>query len=281
VDKLAGKVALVTGGGSGIGRGLVLELARRGMKVAVSDIDPKRAEAVAEEARTLGVEAAGFDCDVSERAAVREMAGEAAGRLGAVALLCANAGVTAFQPFAEMADADLDWIYGVDFLGVSNCLQAVLPGMLAAGEGHVFATASMAGLVPSWVPIHVPYTASKAGVIGMFVNLQPELADKNIGCTVLCPGGVATNITQAPSYRGARFGGPSSEPIKTPAGFKLKSEASYPMRTAEDVARIAVEAIVANRLIVVADGAMRPLYERYAEEVLAAFDWTTALDAAT
>ena len=278
---LAGKVALVTGAGSGIGRATALELAARGMHVAVSDIDAKSAEATAREARERGVRALGAACDVSDRAEVGRMAATVAEALGPVRLLFANAGVTSFEALAEVSDADLDWIVTVNYYGVFNCIRAVLPGMIAAQDGHIAATASMAGLVPNWVSLHVPYVASKAGIIGLMFNLREELADHGVGTTVLCPGGVATNILATPTYRPARFGGPEDRVIEKPAAAKsLDMGIAYARRTPEEVARMTVEAVVANRPIVVTDGRMRSLFDQYAATVRQAFDEADLFDRA-
>jgi NAD(P)-dependent dehydrogenase (short-subunit alcohol dehydrogenase family) len=272
VKDLSGKVALVTGAGSGIGRAVALELARAGMDVAVADIGRDRAGAVAEEVRSLGRRATAVACDVSDRVAVNSAAEAAAKTLGPVAVLCANAGVTAFTRFAEMTDQDVDWILGVDLMGVAHCVRSVLPGMIAAGEGHIVTVASMAGLVPTWVPLHVPYTAAKAGVIGLTLNLRPELAERGVGCTVVCPGGVGTNIASAPSYRPERFGGPLDERIRAPAGFVSRNDQSFRRRTPEEVAAMVVDAILEDRMLVVTDAALRGLFEGYAAEVGKAFD---------
>lgn len=265
---LNGKAALVTGAGSGIGKALVLDLAAAGMKVAALDIDVAAAEATAAEAGT-GV---GLRCDVSDAADMEAAFARAAEQVGPISVFCANAGVTAFERFAQMSAEDIDWIYHVDFLAVSRGIRAVLPAMLAAGEGHIVATASMAGLAPTWVPFHVPYTAAKAGVIGMMLNLRPELAERGVGCTVLCPGGVATDILNSPSRRPERFGGPASGGITAPAGFRAPAGSKYVQRTPREVARMTVEAVREDRPLVVTDPRMRGLYGDFASSVMQAFD---------
>jgi len=171
-----------------------------------------------------------------------------------------------------MSATDVDWIHHVDFLAVSRGIHAVLPAMIAAGEGHVVATASMAGLAPTWVPYHVPYTAAKAGVIGMLMNLRPELAERGVGCTVVCPGGVLTDILHSPSRRPERFGGPTSEGVKPPTGFRAPTGSKFVQRTPGQVARMIVEAVLADRPLVVTDPRMRRLYGDYADMVMQAFD---------
>ena len=149
MTQISGKVALVTGGGSGIGRGLALALAADGAKVVVADIIKENADKVAGVIKKAGGSAVALACNVCERAAVRKMTDEANQAFGRVSLLFANAGATSFKPFTAMAENDIDWIIQVNLMGVTNCLMAFLPDMIAAHEGHVIATASMAGLLPA------------------------------------------------------------------------------------------------------------------------------------
>lgn len=272
MKRFEGRVCLVTGAGSGIGRAMALAFAGEGMKVAVLDIDAAAAEAVAAEVRELGVEALGLACDVSEGAEVTQTFALAAARLGPVAVFCANAGVTAFERFSDMSASDVDWILGVNLLGVVRGVRAVSPAMIEAGEGHIVAIASMAGLVPTWAPNHVPYAATKAGIIGLMMNLRAELAEQGVGCTTVCPGGVITDILNAPRRRPDRFGGPSDEPIRPPPGFRAPVGTKYAQRTPDEVARMVLQAVREDRPLVVTDPAMRGLYEDYSALVLQAFD---------
>jgi 3-oxoacyl-[acyl-carrier protein] reductase len=144
-----GKVALVTGGGSGIGRGFALALATEGTRVVVSDIGQSSAEQVAKEIRDSDGEAMAIACDVSDRSAVRHMQAAVEAACGPVALLFANAGVASYEAVTDITDNDIDWVVGVNLFGVTNCMQAFLPSMRTAGEGHIVTTASMAGT--GWV----------------------------------------------------------------------------------------------------------------------------------
>jgi NAD(P)-dependent dehydrogenase (short-subunit alcohol dehydrogenase family) len=271
--------AVITGAGSGIGKALAERLIREGMRVAVLDIDAANAQSTA---ASLGDAALAIACDVSDTKSVQEAVAQVLVALGAPTIVCANAGVTAFEPFADMSEMDIDWIYHVNLLGVSRVIRATLPAMLAAGRGgHIIATSSMAGLVPTWAPIHVPYTATKGGILGLMMNLRSELANHNIGCTTICPGGVSTNIFHTLKHRPERFGGPSNELLAPPAGFTLPSSTARrsTMRTPEQVAEMVVDAIRTNEPLVVTDGSMRGLFEDYAKIVLEAFDRATAFQA--
>lgn len=209
MTEIAGRTAVVTGGGNGIGMGLAKELGRQGARVAVTDIMLENAEKVAAAIREAGGEAIALACDVCERSSINAMRDAVHAAFGPVQLLFANAGATSFEPLMEMSDDDVDWILQVNLHGVMNTTRAFLPDMIAGKEGHVCATASMAGLLPGWIPVHAPYSAAKAGIIGLMMNLALELGEHNIHTTSYCPGGVATGMNEHNArYRPARFGGP-------------------------------------------------------------------------
>ena len=211
MTEIKGKAAVVTGGGSGIGKGLAMELARQGASVAVADIILANAQKVADQINASGGKAVAIQCDVCDRASIARMRDEAVAALGPVQLLFANAGATSFTPLIEMSDEDVDWIIQVNLMGVMNCTRAFLPGMIAAGGGHICATASMAGLLPGWMPVHVPYSAAKMGIIGMMMNLGIEARAHNIFTTSYCPGGVASGMkANNGAYRPGKFGGPEA-----------------------------------------------------------------------
>lgn len=273
VKTFAGRTAVVTGAGSGIGRALALRLAREGMHVAVVDIRQGPADAVAHEVRALGVKALAAACDVSDRAAVRALAARVAGELGNVHVLCNNAGVTSFTRIDELDDRDWDWLLAVDVHGVTNGVQAFVPAMMAHGEGgHVVNTSSMAGLIPSWAPQHVPYTLAKAGIVGMSVNMRPELAARGVGVSVLCPGGVVTNILDTPQYRPQRFGGPGEGQVPRINVPPPSATRPTTARSPEQVAEMVFRAIRDDELFVLTDDAFRDLFEAYTRGILAAFD---------
>jgi NAD(P)-dependent dehydrogenase (short-subunit alcohol dehydrogenase family) len=266
----------VTGGGSGIGRGLALALADAGGSVVVADILGERADAVAAEIRAMGGEAISLECDVSDRASVRAALAEAKQAFGAVLLLFANAGATSFDPMEDVTDEIMDWIVQVNLMGVANCVQVFLPDMLAAGEGHIMATSSMAGLVPDMVGDHAHYAAAKLGVVGLILSLQRELKEAGSGvrAAVLCPGGVRTQMAGSGGYRPDRFGGPFERTRTAPSYHKVKL-----FRPPEEVAALVLEAVRGNRPIVVTDDDYRDAFvERYVKPVMQAFDDVAAFD---
>ncbi len=277
MTETGGMAAVVSGGGSGIGRALAKALAEKGASIVVADILQENAQSVAREIRSAGGSALPVVCDVSDRASVRNMKAVANAAFGAISLLFANAGAASVERLTDLSDDDFDWITQVNLFGVSNCLQAFLPDMLAQRAGHVVATASVVGLIPSLLPHHAPYTAAKAGVIAMMLNLRAELSEFGIGCTVLCPGGVATRIHETPRYRPARFGGPLERPMKRPEGFVQTQKIHF--RPPEEVAEMVLLAVRENRPMVVTDSTQRELFfQHYVAVVSSAFDAAEAFD---
>ena len=160
---VAGKAAVVTGGGSGIGMGLAKELARQGASVAIADIMADNARKVAGEINDAGGKAVAIQCDVCDRSSIEQMKAEANAALGTIELVFANAGATSFMPVTELTDSELDWMTEVNLKGVIWTALTFLPDMIEAGGGHIMATASMAGLIPTLVPVHTAYAGSQDG----------------------------------------------------------------------------------------------------------------------
>ncbi len=278
MQDLAGRTAVVTGAGSGIGRALALALAREGIAVAVADIIPANAQQVVDEITAAGGRALAVECDVCCRDSVAAMKIQVLQQLGSVSLLFANAGATSFEYLADMDQSEVDWMIQVNLMGVTHCLEAFYPDMARAGEGHVMATASAAGLLPGWVPYHAPYAAAKMGIIGMMLNLRIEAAESGVGCTVLCPGGVESGMKDNNArYRPPRFGGPQEGGVKIPEGFF--QQAALHFRPASEVAELCLAAVRHNRPMVLTDSSLRQTYlDSYHHTVMSAFDELEAFD---
>ena len=201
MQDLKGKVAVVTGAGSGIGEGIARSAAEAGMKVVVADIDLEKAQSVASD---LGDSAMAYQVDVASLASVEALRDAALERYGSVHLLCNNAGVWIG---AMMHDADIkDWQYliNVNLYGVIHGVTAFLPLLVEQGEGHIVNTASMGGLISG--PPEGLYTTTKFAVVGLSEALAMEIADNGVGVSVLCPGLVNTNlITQSFAVRPNEF----------------------------------------------------------------------------
>ena len=196
---LAGKVAIVTGGASGIGKGIAVQLIAEGAQVIIADIQRDAMEATAEEIGAVGIQV-----DVSNPASVDALAREALDRYGAVHVVCNNAGIGPLAPVADLTLDDWRWMIGVNLWGVIHGVHTFLPILKQNREGgHIVNTASMAGLVAG--PRLGAYAAAKYGVVGLTEVLAAELASDNsrVGVSVLCPGTVHTNIGHSSRNRPA------------------------------------------------------------------------------
>jgi NAD(P)-dependent dehydrogenase (short-subunit alcohol dehydrogenase family) len=187
---LRGKVAVVTGGASGIGKGIAAQLIGEGMRVAVADVEPGALRKTAADLGTVP-----FDVDVSDAGSVRALADAVLAEFGAVHVVCNNAGVGPLAPIADLTMADWDWIIGVNLYGVIHGVHTFLPLLKANPDGgHIVNTASMAGLVAP--PRLGAYSVTKYGVVALTEVLAAELAAEGakVGTSVLCPGTVRTNL---------------------------------------------------------------------------------------
>jgi NAD(P)-dependent dehydrogenase (short-subunit alcohol dehydrogenase family) len=281
MTEINGRAAVVTGGGSGIGRGLAEELARRGARVAVADIKLENARATVDRITVAGGEAVAIHCDVCDRHSIRAMQQAATQALGPVTLVFANAGATSYTHLVDMSDDDVDWIIHVNLMGVIYTTRAFLPDMIkAAGGGHIVATASMAGLLPAWIPVHVPYSSAKAGIIGFMMNLQMEMRAHNIFTTSYCPGAVASGMkNNNGSYRPRRFGGP--EPVaEVQFAGNDTTHSDLKFYKPSDIAPIVLRAVKNNRPFVFDHADQRRLFrETYSSVVEACFDEIDAWEA--
>lgn len=193
--RLKDKVAIVTGAGQGIGRGIALALAREGAKVVVSDISDKASEVV-KEIEDLGSEALAVKADVRDSGKTEEMAKAAIDKFGRIDILVNNAGIYPFKPLIEMTEGDWDRVLGVNLKGVFNCTKAVLPKMIEQKSGSIINISSIAGSVVGYSNL-VHYSASKAGMLGFTRAAALELAQYGIRVNAIAPGAVETPGTKA------------------------------------------------------------------------------------
>jgi NAD(P)-dependent dehydrogenase (short-subunit alcohol dehydrogenase family) len=208
MQELEGKVAVVTGGASGIGLAIARAFTDEGMKVLLADIEAPALEAAAS-SFPAGVEVATVVADVSVAEQVEAIRDRALEAFGGVHVICNNAGVGGGGPMTEIDLDNWGWILGVNLWGVVHGVRTFLPLLTAQGEGHIVNTASVAGLFSA--PYMGPYNVSKYGVVALSETLSVELqmTSSPIGVSVVCPSWVKTNI--ATSARNRPGGGLDEE----------------------------------------------------------------------
>ena len=201
---IAGKVAFVTGGASGIGLAMARSLSAAGMKVAITDVEQAALDSIKDEFASSSAEVILLQVDVTDRDAMEQAAQETEAAFGKVHVVCNNAGVSVGGRVDKMNYKDWDWVMGVNLDGVINGVQTFVGRIKAHGEGgHFVNTASMAGQMP--IPGGSIYTTSKYAVVGMSEVMRTDLARYNIGVSVLCPGGVTTNVAKSGRNRPANL----------------------------------------------------------------------------
>lgn len=191
-----GRVAAITGAGSGIGRALAHELAGRGSHLALADVDEEGLAETAAACGGAGVKVTTRRLDVADRSGVFAWAGEVVEEHGRVDLVVNNAGVALVAGVADMELDDLEWLMGVNFFGVVYGTKAFLPHLLERGEGHIVNVSSVFGLMA--VPTQSAYTAAKFAVRGFTdaLRMELEIDRSGVSCTTVHPGGVRTNIAR-------------------------------------------------------------------------------------
>jgi NAD(P)-dependent dehydrogenase (short-subunit alcohol dehydrogenase family) len=232
--ELSGQAAIVTGGGQGIGRAVVLELAEMGAHVVVADINEATAERTANEVRARGGSALGLRVDVSRSADCLNLAARTMAAFGRIDVLVNNAGVNRRAGPLDVSEALWDATMNVNAKGVLFCCQAVLPHMLAARRGRIVNVASQSGKLPS--PQGVVYGASKAAVIAMTKSLALAYADVGLRVNCVCPGSIDTPMWDALDHEVGVV-----QQGLAPGEMKRRRAAEIPLGrlgTGEDVARV-------------------------------------------
>ena len=205
VERMEGRLALVTGAGSGIGRETALLCARRGANLALCDVNEDGLATTEAEARRLGSEVLAERVDVGDRAQMQAFADAVHERVEAVDLLVNNAGVGVGARFLETPLEDWDWILPINLMGVVHGCRMFVPAMLERGNGgHVVNLSSAAGYFPN--PTLAAYTSTKFAVLGLSEALRIELRPHGVGVTAVCPGLINTPITRNSRLRGSTEG---------------------------------------------------------------------------
>src|SRR5262245_21516997 len=226
--------AVITGAGSGLGRALALELAKRRARILVADINEAGAEKTVRLVAQAGAEAHATRCDVSKSEDVMALLGAADRTIGGVDLLVNNAGVAAGGPVGVIPLVDWEWLVGINLWGVIYGCHTFIPRFKEQQSGHILNVASAAGILTA--PHMAPYNVTKAGVIALSETLRAELYEERISVTVLCPTFFRTNITATARAHG---------PLDPSFVDRLMDRATV---QADGVARIAIEAVDAGRL---------------------------------
>ena len=225
MQTLEGKTAVVTGAASGIGLGMVRNFAKHGMNVVLSDLPSDRLDEALANVRSLGGRAIAVPADVSDRAAVRELAGAALKEFGAIHVACNNAGVAMHgKSIWEVTPHEWEWITGVNLHGVMHGIETFLPIIQShGGEGHIVNTASIAGFQVGAKRRSGAYAATKFAVVALTESLWNDLHDTPIGVSVLAPAAVRTRIYKSNEARPERFGGPYETTSLSPLQKELDS----------------------------------------------------------
>jgi NAD(P)-dependent dehydrogenase (short-subunit alcohol dehydrogenase family) len=271
MQELAGRVAVVTGASTGIGRSIARAFAAEGMKVVLASQNAGRLAAAVRELQATGAEVLGVPTDVADEAAVQHLAAVTVEAFGGVHVLVNNAGVFAPGYAWEISREDWEWVMGVNLWGPIHAIRAFVPHLLEQDEGHVVNVSSAGGLMPATV--HGPYCTTKHGVVGLSKALKADLAMKgaNVGVTLVCPGAVATEITTQLQNTGP--GG-----VPRPVDMAPEVEAAWDSITAftdagipsDDAGQMVVDAVRANQFWLLPNGEVFfPVFERELDDLKA------------
>lgn len=276
MKELADKVAFVTGAASGIGLGIATALAQAGAKVMLADIEKAALDKAVEGLRKTNATVDGVVVDVSLRQAIEEGAAKTVERFGRVHILVNNAGVGGEGRFERTTTAGWDWVLGVNLLSVIYGFQTFVPLFKQHGEGgHIVSTSSMAGLIGG---AGVQYATTKHAVVAFSEATRNELAQHNIGVSVLCPGVTRTNIMESSRHAPDRFKGKTAERATLENDPQIAQMlAAFTQRIAEGIDPLYVgelvrEAIEADVLYVFTDTEFEPLFDQRVAGIKKAFD---------
>lgn len=235
------RVAVITGAASGIGKALAGQLAAAGCRLAISDVNEKDLDTLAQQLRANGHEVHSQVLDVADRQAFHDYADAIFAHYGAVNMVFNNAGVALGATVEDMSYDDIDWLMGINFWGVVHGTKAFLPYLKQSGQGHIVNVSSVFGLVG--IPTQSAYNAAKFAVRGFTESLRMELEieGSSVSCSCVHPGGIKTNIA-----RNARMNDVShitgADPEKSIADFEKMFRT-----TADEAAAIIISGVRRNK----------------------------------
>jgi NAD(P)-dependent dehydrogenase (short-subunit alcohol dehydrogenase family) len=271
MPRFNGAVAVVTGGGGGIGAALVRALAAEGARVAVADISLDEATATA---GALDGGARAYCCDVADSGALEDLAAEVERDFGGVNLVFANAGVWLAGALHETAQADFRFLFDVNVGGVFNTIRAFTPLLLRqAGQGalaHIVLTGSENSLGVPNIGVNSAYTATKHAVLAMGDTLRRDVKDSGMGVSVLCPGAVNTRIWDGRRARPDRYGGAAQ--VAAEAAKSVTAALAQNGQDPDLTARLCLEGVAEGEFLIIADPKIRDFAARRHREVEAALD---------
>jgi NAD(P)-dependent dehydrogenase (short-subunit alcohol dehydrogenase family) len=270
MDDLRGKVAVITGGASGIGLAVGKRFAREGMCLVLADIERPALDKAVEEVRRLGAEVLGALTDVGDREQVERLAEQTFERFGAAHVLFNNAGVAIGGGAETMRHEDWEWVIRVNLWGVIHGVTSFVPRMIEQREGgHIVNTSSFAGLVPNQGAII--YCTTKYAVVGLSEVLHRDLSQYGIGVSVFCPMLVDTNIFSSDRNRPSELGGAKAVPPPPEAEIADRPLVGGTI-TAEEAAEQVLEGIRKQELYIFTHEASRQYIQRRFARIDRAFE---------
>jgi NAD(P)-dependent dehydrogenase (short-subunit alcohol dehydrogenase family) len=266
-----GKVAVITGGASGLGRAMADRFAREGMRIVLADVEPHALAKAEAEMKAAGAKVIGVRTDVSRAAEVAALAQKTLAAFGAVHIVANNAGVAPLGNAWENSVADWEWTLGVNLWGVIHGVRVFTPIMLAQGsEAHVVNTASVSGLISP--PGSAMYNVTKHAVVALTETLYHDLALKQarIGCSVLCPAYVPTGIVDSERNRPALLQNPAQ--VKTAEQrareAMLRKAVTSGKLSSADVAEKVFQAVREERFYILTHPKIKPSIQWRMEDIL-------------
>lgn len=267
MKEFSGKVAVITGGASGMGRGTAIALAKRGVNLSLADLNEERGAATVAELEAMGVKATFTRCNVTSDADVAELHARTIAAFGRVDIVMNNAGILPVGTIIDMPMGEWERTFQVNLLAYVRVTKAFLKDVLAA-KGHLVFTASLAALF-GYDFRTLAYNSSKAAVVALAEGLYLMLRPQNVGVTCLCPGPVVTNIGEQIAMHG------EAAPIGVYASTHVAT------RTSEEVGEQVVDAIIRNQFLLHTDDSVQGVLRNRADDMEGALAEMLAFMAAT
>jgi len=266
VPALAGRVAVVTGAASGIGRAMAVALGQAGCPVVLADIEKVALDDALHEIRAQGSAALAVPCDVRSKEDMEAVSDQACAQFGRIDIVCLNAGVSPSGAVLETSQETWRWLIDVNLMGVVNGLSAFVPDLVRQKSGHVVITGSVAGLVPT--PSLGPYSAVKHALTGLAEVLRTELDGTGVHISLICPGVVQTGIAESERNRPPDYPGASHADPELAQRYREAVAAST--TSPADVAAAVIDALLEDRFLVLPSPEGLPMIEQRLKELQSA-----------